>query len=600
MRPRRSLRLPFLRFATLAFLAAVPVFVRAQYAPQAPPPSEDYGQYAPDEPGYAQQPGYTQPGQQAYSPEDDPNNGGQPYAAQQYGDPQNDPYNAPPAAAPMQNQAPLNTEQLEQLVAPIALYPDSLVAQILAAATYPAQVIDADHWRHSVGNAPPEQVVAGANAQSWDPSVKSLTAMPQLLAQMGQNIRWTIALGNAYYNQPQDVLDVIQVMRQRAQAAGNLQTGPQEEVTADQGYIQVAPADPNLMYLPVYNPWTAYGEPIAPYRGFSFVGALGDFFSSGFGTAAIRWGGGIAMGAFMHSPFGLMSWGLDWLAHTLLFHNSGYYSHSASLVDWGLPHGGPRVPYYRGIYNRPGYHAPGYGRSGYRGPVFHGGIHPEGPDGYRSPGYGTHPGYGFNTAREQANARQGFSGRSADPRFGYNSPQRGFNNNQQAWNHLPENGARPSFGSRPQQFTHPEQGFRQSPRQNFAQRSPAYAGNGFSRGYQGGFEGRSNFGNQQAYRAPSQSFGRNGFSGERPGNYGGGYSNFGSAGRGFSGKSEKSGGSHFFGGGGGFKEPKAPKAPKMDHNFGGGGHFGSGGGGHFGGGHGGGGGHSSHGGGHHH
>ncbi|HEY9125511.1 MAG TPA: DUF3300 domain-containing protein, partial [Acidobacteriaceae bacterium] len=150
-------------------LALFPGLARAQYSPQAaaPLPSEEYGQYAPDEePGFANQ----QPDQQ-------------------YGDSQSNPYNAPPSAAPMQTQAPLNTEQLEQLVAPIALYPDSLVAQLLAAATYPAQVVDADHWRQSLDEAPPEEVVAGANAQSWDPSVKSLTAVPQLLAQMDQNIR---------------------------------------------------------------------------------------------------------------------------------------------------------------------------------------------------------------------------------------------------------------------------------------------------------------------------------------------------------------------------------------------------------------------------
>ena len=589
MYPHRSLRLSSPRLAALLFLTVVPVLARAQYAPQAPASQEDYGQYAPDEePGYAQQ-----PGQQAYSPNAPNGYSDQQYNAPQYGGAENNPYNAPPATAPMQNQAPLNTEQLEQLVAPIALYPDSLVAQILAAATYPAQVVDADHWRQSFGNAPPEQVVAGANAQSWDPSIKALTAVPQLLAQMDQNIRWTMALGNAYYNQPQDVLDVIQVMRQRAQSAGNLQSGPQEEVSSDQGYIQVAPTDPDLMYVPVYNPWTAYGAPISPYRGFSFVSALGGFFNSGFGSSAIRWGGGIAMGAFMHSPFGLLSWGLDWLAHTLLYHNSGYYSHSATLVDWGLPHGGPRVPYYHGFYNRPGYHNPGYrGSGGYRQPVFHAGnLHPEGSGGYRSP-YGSHPGYGFNTAREQANARQGFSsregfaGRSSDPRFGYNNQRNGYPGQQgqnQAWNHSPENPVRQQFGNRPQQFTHPEQ--------SFAGRSPAYSGNNFNRGYQGGYSGQSGirpgYGNPQAYRTPSSSYGHEAFNGARPGNYGGSFSS----------RPEKSGGSHFFSGGG-FKEPKAPKAPKMDHSFGGG-H--SSGGGHFGGGHGGGGGHSSsHGGGHHH
>src|ERR1035438_9117967 len=119
---------------------------------------------------------------------------------------------------PQQNYGqpqPLNTQDLEQLVAPIALYPDTLVAQVLTASTYPQQVADADRWRRAQGYASSEQIAAGANAQPWDPSVKALTAFPQVLAQMNYNLQWTTELGNAYYNQPQDVLDAVQVMRQR-------------------------------------------------------------------------------------------------------------------------------------------------------------------------------------------------------------------------------------------------------------------------------------------------------------------------------------------------------------------------------------------------
>ena len=116
---------------------------------------------------------------------------------------------------------PLDAVQLEQLVAPIALYPDTLVAQVLAASTYPGQIADADHWRQMQGYASADQIAAGADVQNWDPSVKALTAFPQVLAQMDRNLQWTTDLGNAYYNQPQDVLEAVQVMRRRAQAAGN-------------------------------------------------------------------------------------------------------------------------------------------------------------------------------------------------------------------------------------------------------------------------------------------------------------------------------------------------------------------------------------------
>ena len=107
-------------------------------------------------------------------------------------------------------QQALSAGQLDDLVAPIALYPDGLLAQVLAAATYPSQVVEADRWVRAQGNAPAEQIAAGAEAENWDASVKALTAFPTVLAQMDRNIEWTTDLGNAYYNQPQDLMDAVQ------------------------------------------------------------------------------------------------------------------------------------------------------------------------------------------------------------------------------------------------------------------------------------------------------------------------------------------------------------------------------------------------------
>jgi hypothetical protein len=230
-------------------------------------------------------------------------------------------------------QQPLNAAQLEQLVAPIALYPDALVAQVLAASTYPAQVEQADRWRQERANASPAEIASGADIQPWDASVKALTAFPQVLAQMDRNLQWTTDLGNAYYNQPGDVLQAVQVMRGRAQAAGNLRSTPQEVVRDDGDNIVVAPANPQVVYVPAYNPWAVYGAAISPYPGFSLLGAVGDFF-----TSTIGYGLGIAMNAFMHTPWGWLAWGLDWLAHSLTFHGSGYYSHSGTVAHWGFPH----------------------------------------------------------------------------------------------------------------------------------------------------------------------------------------------------------------------------------------------------------------------
>jgi hypothetical protein len=238
------------------------------------------------------------------------------------------PYDASAAA-----RQPLAAGQLEQLVAPIALYPDALVAQVLAAATYPQQVADADRWRQTQAYATPDQIAYAADAQNWDPSVKALTAFPQVLAEMDRNLQWTTDLGNAYYNQPQDVLEAVQVMRQRAQAAGTLRSSPQEVVRYDAGVIQLVPADPQVVYVPTYNPWAVYGEAVTPYPGFSLLGVIGDALG-----AVLRYGPGFAMSAFAHTPWGWLAWGLDWLGHALLFHDAAYYSHSATVADWGFPH----------------------------------------------------------------------------------------------------------------------------------------------------------------------------------------------------------------------------------------------------------------------
>src|ERR1700761_29602 len=220
-------------------------YPQAGYGQQSYPQPTPYGQPAYPQPqAYGQQPYYSQ--QSGYSPQavypQQPYGQGQAPAAYAQAPAS---YGQPPAYGQAQTQMqPLAPQQLEQLVAPIALYPDALIAQILTASTYPAQVADADGWRQTQGYAPAEQIAAGANMQNWDPSVKTLTAFPQVLAELDRNIRWTADLGTAYYNQPQDIFNAIQSMRQRAQAAGNLQSTPQESVTYDQGNIEVAAANP--------------------------------------------------------------------------------------------------------------------------------------------------------------------------------------------------------------------------------------------------------------------------------------------------------------------------------------------------------------------
>src|ERR671925_1242262 len=137
--------------------------------------------------------------------------------------------------------APETPEQLQQLVAPIAVYPDALVAQILAAATYPEQVVEADRWMQQHTGLQGAQLAQEVDQQPWDPSVKALTQFPSVLANMDKNLSWTSSLGDAYVNQSDDVMNAIQTMRKRAQDSGNLKSTPQEKVIQQNQTIVVEP-----------------------------------------------------------------------------------------------------------------------------------------------------------------------------------------------------------------------------------------------------------------------------------------------------------------------------------------------------------------------
>ena len=300
-----------------------------------PKPEKVFAQQtAPGDPGWATNDPYV-PNQQSEQQSD---YGQQPEVQRRYPDSdqsyRQQGYGQTPAPA-----QPLNAAQLEQLVAPIALYPDALVAQVLAASTYPGQIADADRWREMQGYASPEQIAAAADAQNWDPSVKALMAFPQVLAQMDHNLQWTTALGNAYYNQPQDVFEAVQVMRGRARTAGTLQSTPEQAVHYDRGYIQLMPADPQVVYVPTYNPWTVYGDQVSPYPGFSLLGGVESFL----GSSPIEYGLGIAVSAFSQAPWGWLAWGLNWVANSVLFNQSDYYSQSTTVADWGFRHDGMRA-----------------------------------------------------------------------------------------------------------------------------------------------------------------------------------------------------------------------------------------------------------------
>jgi hypothetical protein len=241
----------------------------------------------------------------------------------------------PPAydqGPPPQAWTPLSYEQLDQLVAPIALYPDSLVAQVLAAATYPEQVGAADQFVQSNQGIPPAQLAQMSDNQPWDPSVKALTAFPSVLDNMNRNMDWTTQLGNAYYNQPQDVMAAVQSMRQEAYQRGDLRSTPQEYVNYAPGNIVIAPANPAVVYVPYYNPWAVWG--FRPwYRWYAPPPPPGVVFAGGL---ALGFGFGVVIGAWSHWGWGWGHWGMGWGPHPCIVYNRvTYVSRSWTVINRG-------------------------------------------------------------------------------------------------------------------------------------------------------------------------------------------------------------------------------------------------------------------------
>ena len=152
-------------------------------------------------------------------------------------------------------------EQIEQLLAPIALYPDALLAQVLMASTYPLDIVQASRWIRDHGDLEGEALEQAAAEQGWDPSVQALVFFPDQLARMNDNLDWTQDLGEAYLGQEQEVLDTVQRLRQEAHDAGNLQTNEHQQVVVEGDTIVVQPAEPEVVYVPSYNPATVSAQP---------------------------------------------------------------------------------------------------------------------------------------------------------------------------------------------------------------------------------------------------------------------------------------------------------------------------------------------------
>ena len=278
---------------------------------------------------------------------------------------------AAPASAPSSSSAypgqgaPETAEELQSLVAPIALYPDALVAQILSAATFPDQVAIADNWLQQNKNLTGSALMQAVNKQSWDPSVKALTQFPTVLEKMAQSLVWTSSLGEAYHNQASDVMAAIQTLRAQAKAAGNLKSGSQITVVQQTPQtIVIQPTNPQIVYVPQYNPTVVYGTPYTT-PGYS----TGDLVATGL----LSFGAGMAVGAMMGGGccgWGYSSWNCNWYhGGGVYYGNHPYYGNSAwhgGYYGNGYDNGNR----YNNGYNSSGYHANsnynhGYSSSGY-------------------------------------------------------------------------------------------------------------------------------------------------------------------------------------------------------------------------------------------
>src|SRR5271169_5016807 len=170
-----------------------------------------------------------------------------------------------PPAPPPPGQT-LSPDQLNNLVAPIALYPDPLLSQVLVATTYPLEVVQAFQWLQRNPGLTGPGLTSAAQQQNWDASIQALVVFPDVLKRLNDDVSWTTALGNAFLAQQQDVMDAVQRMRQKAQQAGKLQSTPQENVvtTSDGGQpvIEIEPSSPDVIYVPVYDPAWIWGPPL--------------------------------------------------------------------------------------------------------------------------------------------------------------------------------------------------------------------------------------------------------------------------------------------------------------------------------------------------
>ena len=222
---------------------------------------------------------------------------------------------------PPQTQT-LTADQLTDLVAPIALYPDGLLSQVLVASTYPLEVVEAQQWLQQNSTLRGTQLTDAAKQQSWDPSVQMLVLFPDVLNRLSQDIHWTTDLGNAFLAQQTDVMAAVQRLRSSAQANGHLKPTPQQTVSTEtqdgQPAIVIQPANPDVIYVPVYDPAFVWGPPVWGYYPSLYYPAFGFGWGPAIniGFCFVGWGG-----------WGGWGWGPNWFGHYVFIHNPFFHGY---------------------------------------------------------------------------------------------------------------------------------------------------------------------------------------------------------------------------------------------------------------------------------
>jgi hypothetical protein len=236
---------------------------------------------------------------------------------------------SPQAGQPAQEAPKISNDELDSLVAPIALYPDPLLAQMLAASTYPLEIVQLQQWLAKHKDLKDKALVAAVEKEGWDPSVQAMAAIPDAVKQLAENVKWTTDLGNAFLAQQADVMDAVQRMRTKAHGAGALKSTEQQKVETkvveNKTVVVIEPANPQVVYVPSYNPVVVYGPPVYPYPPIYYPPA-GAYVA----TAAISFGVGLAMGAAWGGGWG---WGCGWGGNNITINNNNNFISNSNRVN---------------------------------------------------------------------------------------------------------------------------------------------------------------------------------------------------------------------------------------------------------------------------